>query len=120
MRIATAVAFALLVLLPVGCDQSPPDSVPPTISWAYPHDGDTVDPGVYIIAAVATDDRGVDFVVFFVGNEMLGMVRNPQADTYKVAVDCSADTSSVYLLRAFVYDKADNGTSADITVHVRR
>jgi hypothetical protein len=120
MRFVLAVAFALLSFLPAGCDQGLPDTVPPVISWVYPHDGDTVDPGIYTMVTVATDDRRMGFVVFFAGTEMLGMVRTAQADTYRVAVDCRADTGHLYRLRAFTYDYADNGTSADITVYVRR
>lgn len=79
-----------------------------------------MDPGVYTLVAVAADDRRMDFVVFFAYTEMLGMVTTAQADTYRVAVDCRTDTGHVYLLRAFAYDAAENGTSADIRVHVRR
>jgi hypothetical protein len=75
---------------------------------------------VCTLAARATDDHEMDFVVFFAGPEMLGMVTTPQADTYRVAVECLSDTGQVYLLRAFAYDKADNGASTDITVYVRR
>ena len=69
---------------------------------------------------MATDDRRMDFVAFFAYTEMLGLVRTARADTYRVAVECFSDTGHVYLLRAFAYDKADNGTSSNITVYVRR
>ena len=121
MRFILAVAFALLAFLPAGCDQNETqDTVPPAISWVSPHDGDTVAPGVYALAAVATDDRQVDFVTFFVGTEMLGLVRTAQADTYRVAVECFSDTGHVYELRAYAYDKAPNGTCATVIVYVRR
>ena len=120
MKLVIATAFALLALLPAGCDQGLPDTMPPTISWVYPHDGDTVDAGVYTLVAVAADDRRMDFVVFFAYTEMLGMVTTAQADTYRVAVDCRTDTGHVYLLRAFACDQAENGTSANVTVYVRR
>jgi hypothetical protein len=120
MKSVSIIALALLALLPAGCDNRLPDTVPPVISWVYPHDGDTVDPGVYTLVATATDDRQVDYVVFFAYTEMLGMVTTAQSDTYRVAVDCRADTGHAYRLRAFAYDQADNGTSADITIYVRR
>ncbi|MBM3330944.1 hypothetical protein FJY68_03720 [candidate division WOR-3 bacterium] len=121
MRYLLAAALASLAILPASCDtNAAPDTVPPQIGWVYPRDGDTVDPGVYTLTAVATDDRGVDFVVFFAGPEMLGMVRTTETDTYKVAVECLSDTSRVYELLAFAYDKEPNGTSASIIVHVRR
>lgn len=121
MRFLLAAAFGLLALLPAGCDSSgTPDTVAPEISWVYPHDGDTVSPGVYTLTAVATDDRAVDFVVFFVGSEMLGLVHTAQGDTYRVAVECFSDTGHVYQLRAFAYDKTPNGTCADAIVYVRR
>ena len=119
--LAAAAALALLSLFSAGCNKTQlPDTVPPAISWISPHDGDTVDPGVYTLVTVATDDRQIDFVAFFMGTEMLGLVSTPQGDTYRVAVDCSADTSHVYLLRAYAYDRAHNGTSANVTVYVRR
>src|SRR5512137_675045 len=110
MRYILAAAFALLSFLPASCDNAgTPDTVPPEISWVYPADGDTVDPGVYTLTAVATDDRQMDFVAFFVGTEMLGLVSTAQADTYRVAVECFSDTGHVYELRAYAYDKAPNG-----------
>ena len=114
-------AFALLAFLAAGCDKTElPDVVPPVISWVSPHDGDTVPPGVYTLTAVATDDREMDFVVFFVGTEMLGLVSTAQADTYRVAVECFSDTGQVYELQAYAYDKVPNGTCATVTVYVRR
>jgi len=90
------------------------------MGWVHPHDGDTVAPSICTMVAVATDDRQMDFVVFFAGPEMPGMVTTAQADPYRVAVDCRADTGHVYRPRAFAHNQADNGTSTDITVYVRR
>ena len=36
------------------------------------------------------------------------------------AVECFSDTGHVYQLRAYAYDNAPNGTSANVTVYVRR
>lgn len=121
MRFFLAAAFALLSLLPAGCDKTQlPDTVPPVISWVSPHDGDTVDPGVYTLVTVATDDRRVRWVAFFVETEMLGTVSESQGDTYRLAVDCRADTASVYQLRAYARDYGDNETLAVVTIFVRR
>lgn len=121
MRFIFAVAFALLALLPAGCDNAgPPDTVPPVLSWVHPQEGDTVDPGVHTMVTVATDDRRMRWVVFFIDAEMLGMVSRSQADTYRLAVDCRADTGYAYQLRAFAYDYAYNGTFAAVSVYVRR
>ena len=122
MKFVLAAAFALLAFLHAGCDKpETQDTVPPEISWVYPAEGDTFDPGVYELAAVATDDREMDFVVFFVGTEMLGLVSTARADTYRIVVDCRDDTGRVHQLRAFAYDKEPNGTFAgDRTVYVRR
>ncbi len=121
MRFVLAVAFALLAFLPVGCDKArPPDTEPPVISWVSPHDGDTVDPGIYTLVTVATDDRRMRWVAFFVETEMLGMVSESQGDTFRLAVDCRADTSRVNQLRAYARDDADNDTFAVVTIYVRR
>ncbi|GEM_PF-2266304 len=120
-RCALAVVFALLAFLPAGCDNAgPPDTVPPVLSWAHPQEGDTVDPGVYTIATVATDDRRMRWVVYFIEAEMLGMVSKSEADTYRLTIDCRADTGHAHQLRAFAYDEAYNGTFAAVSVYVRR
>jgi hypothetical protein len=120
MKPVIAAAFALLALLPAACDQGLPDTVPPTIGWVYPHDGDTVNPDVYTIATVATDDRRMRWVAYFIETEMLGLVSQSQADTYRLAIDCRADTGHAYQFRAFAYDEAYNGTFAAVSVYVRR
>ncbi|MCX6841937.1 MAG: hypothetical protein NTX53_06640 [candidate division WOR-3 bacterium] len=121
MKLILVAAFALLALLSAGCDKELPDTVPPVISWVAPQDGDIVDPGaVGQLVVVAADDRRMGFVVFFAGVDMLGMVTTAGADTYRITVECPADVDPVIHLRAFAYDDADNGTSADITVRVRQ
>jgi hypothetical protein len=121
MRFLLAVAFASLAFLSAGCDKAgQPDTVMPTVRWVSPHDGDTVDPGVYTMVTVATDDRKLRWVAFFVETEMLGMVSQSQGDTYRLAVDCRADTEHVYQLRAYARDYGDNETLAVVTIFVRR
>ena len=74
MKFIFTAACTLLALVPAGCDDAgSPDTVPPVISWVYPADGDTVDPGVYTLAAVATDDHQVDFVAFLVCPRIAGL-----------------------------------------------
>lgn len=121
MRYFLLAAVALAAILPSGCDKSTqPYTVPPVIGWVYPHDGDAVDPGVYELTVLATDDQRMRDVAFFTGSDMLGLIHTPQGDTDRVAVDCRADTGHVYVLRAYARDWASNEVHSDITVYVRR
>jgi len=112
------VALAMLALLPVGCKE--PDTSYPTVRWVRPQDGDTIDPGIHELVTVATDDREVSRVFFFVYTEMLGIVDQRTGDTFRLKVDCIADTLATYQLFASAEDRGDNMTQASVTVHVRR
>jgi len=116
--LVTLAAVVLLALLPVGCEE--PDTSYPTVRWVYPADGDTVDPGVHELVTVATDDREVRRVFFFVYSEMLGIVDRLDSDTFRLKVDCIADTLPVYRLFASAEDFGGNMTQEDVTVYVRR
>ncbi len=122
VNIAALVALAALIalaVLPVGCKE-PPDTVYPEIYWVQPQDGDTIDPGVHELAVVATDDQEARRVFFFVYTEMLGIVSQRSGDTFRLRVDCIADTLPFYRLYASVEDAGENMTQAAVTVYVRR
>jgi hypothetical protein len=112
--------LAFLLLLPAGCDESAGDTTPPQVRWVFPSDGDTFDPGVYTVSAVATDDKEMRWVSFWVEEEMLGIVSRPRGDTYSLGVDCRADTHSVYPLRADALDRAGYNAFATVYVYIRR
>ncbi|HTW92775.1 MAG TPA: Ig-like domain-containing protein [bacterium] len=122
MRYALLAAVTLAAILPSGCDRKSqqPDTTPPVLSWVYPHDGDTVAAGVYELTVLATDDQQMKDVAFFNGPDLLGLIDTPQGDTYRVAVDCRADTGHVYQLRAYARDMALHQVESDVTVYIRR
>lgn len=117
MRLSAAAL--LLLLLPAACDTTP-DTTPPEVSWVYPADGDTFDPGIYTISVVATDNRQMRRVSFWIEEEMLGIIDRPRGDTYCLGLDCRADTHHTYPLRAIASDRQGYHAFAYVTVHVRR
>jgi hypothetical protein len=117
-------AVAALLLLS-GCRQVN-DPVAPAVHWVFPHDGDTLEPGVYVLKAVATDDQSLRWISFwsnYPGSSvaiMLGLFRQSPGDTYTLGWDCLHDTGSYYWLSVTAEDRADNAAHDFAGVAVRR
>ena len=118
MRVTLPVLLAVL-LLGAGCDNEPPDLVPPTAGWVWPAAGDTLVAGTSTLVVHATDDRAMKWVVFFANSELLGFVEPDGSDTFHLHVDLPAISTREYELIAFARDKGDNDTRATVTVVVR-
>jgi hypothetical protein len=119
VKAATLAGIGLL-FLGLACDSTVDDSVPPTVSWISPAQGDTLDPGVVTLVARARDDRNVKWVVFLLRSDLLGFVRPDGSDTFRLAVDLGADTAHLCELAASAEDQARNSTTARLGVFVRR
>ncbi len=116
----TARSFCLLLgLLVVACT-TPPDYESPSLHFICPGDGDTLQAGVVILRAVATDNQTVEWVSFWVDGEMLGITKRRSGDTFSMGWDCSTDTGQTRELGAEVTDKEENHGFDDIMVYVRR
>jgi hypothetical protein len=114
------------LLLLLGCHHSVVDPVAPTVRWIFPQDGDTLDPGVYVLKAVADDDQSLEWVSFwsnYPGSTyaiMLGLFRPGTSDTYELGWDCLHDTGSFYWLSVSAEDRAGNDSHDFAGVAVRR
>ncbi|MBN2464109.1 hypothetical protein JXD38_00595 [candidate division WOR-3 bacterium] len=112
LRLVSLAATAI-VLVAVACDGA--DTEAPTVSIVSPVDGSSVNRGDVVIRAVATDNKGVSCVEFFVDDTLVGSANTPTAgDTF----ECEwSDTASQvvgqsYDLFARAHDAAGNARSS--------
>lgn len=114
-------ALAALLLM-AACDSPHPsnDTKKPTVHFVGLENGDTLDPGAYVLVAVATDDQQMRNVVFWQDSTMLGWVRPLGSDTFRCGWDNRDDTVRAYWLEAEALDLARNDTFQLIRVYVRR
>jgi hypothetical protein len=119
MRLFTAGLAAALMSIP-SCDSGPLDTVPPSIQWVSPAHNATLDPGSIVLVARAHDEVAVKWVVFFIGADLLGFVQPDDTDTFRLTIELPSDSAGPIALRAFAYDRRNNGASANITIYVRR
>ncbi len=112
----TLVVVALAVV--VACDQA--DTTKPACTVVVPAAGDTLDPGSITIKVIATDDKEMKLVEFYVGNRRIGEDATAAADTFEAIWDASADTTGgTRLLKAVAFDAADNFVEATAGVVMR-
>jgi hypothetical protein len=104
--------------LAVACDQA--DTAKPECAVVAPAAGDSLDPGSITIKAVATDDKEMKLVEFYVGNRKIGEDEAASADTFEAVWDATNDTTGgARVLKAIAFDAADNFTEALATVYMR-
>jgi len=108
----------LLLLGLAACDRA--DILSPNVWFVWPRDGDTLEPAVHIIRAIAEDDQEMLRVFFWQNGEMIGMTWRARGDTFAMGWDCRADTSRRYELQAEAQDHVENTAFHRITVLVRR
>jgi cytochrome c peroxidase len=92
----------------------PPDTTNPTVAITSPQDGDNVADAV-LITADASDDTGIDSVVFSVDGAQLGQFTTPP---YQQSWDTSAFSEGAHNLVVTAFDAAGNSASTGITVTV--
>ncbi len=115
-------AAAAVVLVIAACTLTA-DTTPPTVNIANPVGGDTLAKGSIVIKAVATDDKSVAKVEFYVDGALKGTDNVGGAgDTFRYTwADTSEQTSGAHTLGAKAYDNAstpNTTTSATVTVHI--
>ncbi len=112
LALAAAAFFA-------ACDQA--DTTRPVVTIVAPTAGDTLSPALITVKAVATDDKAVTRVEFYVGNRLLGEDSTATADTFTTEWNATTDTTGGgRLLKATAFDAAGNFTEGIITVYLRR
>ncbi|MFQ6099527.1 MAG: Ig-like domain-containing protein, partial [Armatimonadota bacterium] len=85
------------------------DLIPPTVRVAYPTNGAVVS-GRIEIGVEATDDNGVDSVVFYLDDKFLALTNQAP---YKFALDTARLTDGLHTTHGVAYDTSDNrGESA--------
>jgi len=122
LKLASILFGALASLLVLaGCQSTPaPDTEKPVVKFIQPQDGDTFDPGVYVMSAHATDNVRVKLVVFWTEGEMLGFIMHEDSDTYRLGIDARPDTGQTYKLIVEADDDVRNLGWDSVTVHIRR
>uniref|UniRef100_A0A7C6EDW4 Right handed beta helix domain-containing protein n=1 Tax=candidate division WOR-3 bacterium TaxID=2052148 RepID=A0A7C6EDW4_UNCW3 len=112
----TAVAIALLFLFP-GCPEK--DTTTPTVKITEPANNATLTAGNITIKAVATDDKEMSKVEFWVDGAKKGEDNSPTDDTlYSYTWDASSAASGAHKIVAKAFDKSDNTASDSITITI--
>jgi hypothetical protein len=120
MRKWIALAAAAGLLMIAACDTA--DTTAPTVSIVSPADGATVNKGVIVIKAIATDNKAVNRVEFYIDGN-LRVVDNVggAGDTFHYTWWDTAGQAAghSYSLVAKAYDKAENTkSSATVTITI--
>ncbi len=112
MRRGIALAAVAVLLGIVACVTE--DTENPVVSIVVPVNGDTLTKGDIVIKTVATDNKSVTKVEFFVDGSLVGTDNvGGTADTFRYTwSDTAAQTSGAHTLGAKAYDAAENTGSA--------
>ncbi|HTW91495.1 MAG TPA: Ig-like domain-containing protein [bacterium] len=99
------------------------DTTPPTVSIVVPVSGDTLAKGSIAIKALATDNKAVAKVEFYLDGSILGTDNVGGAgDTFRYTwADTAAQTAGSHTLAAKAYDNAstpNTTTSATVTIYI--
>lgn len=90
------------------------DSEPPLVSITSPLDGDTIRVYTTTITADASDNKGVEYVVFYVDNDIIGQdSTSPYENSWSIA---SYEDLSVHPIYAMAYDLSDNSSQSEVVV----
>ncbi len=93
---------------------TPPDTTPPTVSFARPAPGATLS-GTVQIEVVANDNVGVTKVELYANNQLAATASGGAVFNWDTSTAADGD----YTIRARAYDAAGNTQDATITVTVR-
>jgi hypothetical protein len=121
MRKALALAVVAGLLMVAACDTV--DTTAPAVSIVNPVGGDTLAKGDIVIKAVATDNKAVAKVEFYVDGSLKGTDNvGGAADTFRYTwSDTAAQTAGSHVLATKAYDNAstpNTTTSANVTIYV--
>ncbi|MDZ7702963.1 MAG: Ig-like domain-containing protein [Trueperaceae bacterium] len=95
------------------------DETPPTVSWAVPNDGATVQGSSVTLEADASDTgSGIAFVEFFYGSTLIDTGAAVGGTRYRANWDSTTVSDGTYVLTARALDQAGNEATDTITVTV--
>ncbi len=89
----------------------------PEITITSPSDGSILS-GTVTLTAEASDDRGIEIVEFFLGDQNLGEAVNSEGNTWSLALDTAALADGPFNLRAEATDTGDQKRSTIISVTI--
>ncbi len=93
----------------------PPDTIPPSVSFLMPADGDSIS-GTVRVEAAASDDRGVEYVEFFLDGVS---IRNPDYSApYAFFWNTDPFPDTTHLLSAVAFDTSGLQSGVAITIHL--
>jgi hypothetical protein len=117
MKICSALVAAIILVI-IGCVPTT-DTTNPTVSIVEPANNDTLSAGNISIKAVATDNKGVTKVEFYVDDTLKNTANSGTADTFSCILDASNYTAgSSHVIKAKAFDEADNNATASVTIFI--
>lgn len=114
MKHGPKLAALAAILLMLGCPLT--DTTNPVVTIVVPTNGATLAPGTITIKAVATDNKGVSKVEFYVGVTKLGEDATGTADTFDVTWTAAV---GAYTLKAVASDAAGNLAEHTVAVTIQ-
>ena len=117
MSRALGLLFLIALLFPA-CDYE--DIVPPGLTVIFPAEVDTLVPNAYELKVVASDDHEMQWIEFWEGGWLLGLVSRSDNDTFRLGWDCRNDLRVNYYFTFHAVDEQFNYTTLNSSVTVRR
>lgn len=110
-----AISVAIFFLI-AGCPEK--DTTNPTVDIKEPANNATITAGNITIKAVATDDKEMDRVEFWIDGTKKGEDNSATADTFSYTWDASSVASGTHAIVAKAFDKSDNSAQDSISITI--
>jgi hypothetical protein len=94
------------------------DRISPEVYFVYPQENSQIS-GAIRIKVVATDNRGVSYVEFYINNQLKGVDKSATGPIYEYLWDISREAAGEKSVRAVAYDSRGNTGEAEIRVRIR-
>jgi hypothetical protein len=111
-RLIAITLFLCLIFLFSGCggNNEETDTQPPSVSLIAPLNGDHVS-NTLVISATASDNEGISFVNFYLGDSLIASISNtPYTTTFDISAFADQTVLSVC---AVAFDLSNNSTKSD-------
>jgi hypothetical protein len=94
------------------------DRVSPSVYFVYPQENSNIS-GAVRIKVVATDNKEIEYVEFYVGNLRKGVDSTATASVYEYNWDSSFEGNGEKVIRVVAYDRAGNRGEANIKLIIQ-